>query len=105
MLFRKKNNYLKGNPFGVYGIYDSILKNFVVESFLSSSVEGAKRYFSVFLDPVDKDGKIQKRRFKPGTFLLCQYKDFAGHFSYICDDTSVSVLDYMLEPDSEPVEE
>ena len=105
MLFHKSTNYLKGNPFGVYGVYDSVLKTFVSDTFISSSLDGAKRYFAVFLDPVGKDGKILKRRFKPGTFILCQYKDFDGHFIYVCDDTSVSVLDYMNEPEAEPVKD
>lgn len=105
-MFSKKNkNYLQGKSFGVYGIYDSVLKNFVVDSFLSSSVDGAKRSFAIFLDPIGEDGKIQKRRFKAGTFLLCQYKDFDGHFVYVCDDTAVSVLNYMNEPEAETGEE
>lgn len=105
-MFSKKNkNYLKGQPFGVYGIYDSVLQNFVVESFFSSSIEGAKRSFAVFLDPIGEGGKIQKRRFKAGTFLLCQYKDLDGHFVYVCDDTAVSVLNYMNEPEIEAGEE
>lgn len=106
-MFLKKNKaQIVGNPFLVFGIYDSVDKIFVTERFFAESVEGAKRAFSTFLDPINpQTNKLIPRAYKAGTFLLCEFTDFKGSAYAICDDTQVHYTDYLNEPQAEPVKE
>lgn len=106
MFLKKIKAQIVGNPFRVFGIYDSVDKVFITGNFFCKSLEGAKRAFSTFLDPIDPSTKkIIPRTYKAGTFLLCEFTDFKGSAYIICDDTQVHYADYLNEPQAEPVKE